>query len=209
MNMKSLKLSALALLLFPAFSWGQFSHIEVDEVDNGGVVAGRTYRVYAVMESEGDVIDAIFGEAGRPLEISSSSGFYQHPKGGGMAAEVQRYDVENDATLAYDSWVTIGLEDNYMNSLTAFPPETTFFDAFEAGGTLTTDNGAWFVLPDKRQALAPADKRILIAQFTTTGTVNGLINIHGRTNAILDAEGNVESGAQLIQAEGISFTCGR
>jgi len=126
-----------------------------------------------------------------------------------MASEVQRYDVENDATLAYDSWVTIGLEDNYMNSLTAFPPETTFFDAFETGGTLTTDNGAWFVLPDKRQALAPADKRILIAQFTTTGTVNGLINIHGRTKAILDAEGNVESGAQLIQAEGISFTCGR
>ena len=51
-----------------------------------------------------------------------------------MAAEVQRYDVENDATLAYDSWVTIGLADNYMNSLTAFPPETTFFDAFEMEG---------------------------------------------------------------------------
>ena len=207
--MKNMKLSALAMLLAPALVWGQFSHIEVDEVENGGVVAGRTYRVYAVMESEGDVIDAIFGEAGKPLEISCSSGFFQHLKGGGMAAEVQRYDVENDATLAYDSWVTIGLEDNYMNSLTAFPPETTFFDAFEKGGTLTTDNGAWFVLPDKRQALAPADKRILIAQFTTTGTVNGLINIHGRTKAILDAEGNVESGAQLIQAEGISFTCGR
>lgn len=126
-----------------------------------------------------------------------------------MAAEVQRYDVENDATLAYDSWVTIGLADNYMNSLTAFPPETTFFDAFENGGTLTTENGAWFVLPDKRQALAPEDKRILIAQFTTRGTVNGLINIHGRTKAIFDAEGNVESGARLIQAEGITFTCGR
>lgn len=207
--MKNMKLSALTMLLAPALVWGQFSHMEVDEVDNGGVVAGRTYRVYAVMESEGDVIDAIFGETGKPLEISCSDGFFQHPKGGGMAAEVQRYDVENDPTLAYDSWVTIGLDDNYMNSVTAFPPETTYFDAFENGGTLTTDNGAWFVLPDKRQAMAPANKRILIAQFTTTGTVNGLINIHGRTKAILDAEGNVESGAKLIQAEGISFTCGR
>ena len=56
-----------------------------------------------------------------------------------------------------------------------------------------------FVLPDKRQALAPADKRILIAQFTTTGTVNGLINIHGRTKAIFDAEGNVESGASRFR----------
>ena len=48
-----------------------------------------------------------------------------------------------------------------------------------------------------------------MAGNSTTGTVNGLINIHGRTKAILDAEGNVESGARLIQAEGITFTCGR
>ena len=137
------------MMLVLALVWGQFSHIEVDEVDNGGVVRGKTYRVYAVMESEGDVIDAIF-ERPVSLEISCESGFYQHPKGGGMAAEVQRYDVKR-ATLAYDSWVTM-VGDNYMNSLTAFPPETSFFDAFEKGGTLTTDNGAWFVLPDKRQA---------------------------------------------------------
>jgi hypothetical protein len=96
-----------------------------------------------------------------------------------------------------------------MNSLTAFPPDTDFFGSFEAGGALTTDNGAWFVLPDKRQAFAPEDKRILIGQFTTTGKVSGLINIHGRTNAILGEDGTVQSGAQLIQAEGITFTCGR
>ena len=51
-----------------------------------------------------------------------------------MAAEVQRYDVENDAILAYDSWVTIGLADNYMNSPTAFPPETTFLTRLRMEG---------------------------------------------------------------------------
>jgi hypothetical protein len=207
--MLKFKFSALLLSCFPLFSFAQFSHVEVDEVDNGGAVSGRTYRVYAVMQSEGDVIDAIFGEEGKPLEINCSSSFYQHPKGGGMASEVQRFDIQNDATLAFDSWVTIGLEDNYMNSLTAFPPNTDFFSEFEKGGTLKTNNGAWFVLPDKRQAFAPQDKRILIAQFTTTGMVNGLINIHGRTKAVTDMEGNVDSGAELIQAEGITFTCGQ
>ena len=188
---------------------GNFSHMDVEEVDNGGVVNGRTYRVYAVMQNEGDVIDAIFGEAGKPLLISSTSPFYQHPKGGGLAAEVQRFDIQNDAALMFDTWVTIGLEDNYMNSLTAFPPDTDFLGEFERGGELATDNGAWFVLPDKRQAFAPEDKRILIGQFTTRGKVSGLINIHGRTKAILGVDGTVQDGAQLIQAEGVTFTCGQ
>ena len=113
--------------------------------------------------------------------------------------------MQNDAALAFDSWVTIGLEDNYMNSLTGFLIDLT---EFEAGNALITNNGAWFVTPDKRQALAPADKRILLGQFTTSGKVSGVLNIHGRTKAILDMEGNVVDGAQLIQAENVRFTCG-
>lgn len=196
------------MLCLPVISFGQFSRIHVEEIDNGGVVAGKTYRVYAVMQNEGDLIDAIFGEEGMPLEISTTTSFYQHPKGGAMASEVQRYDVENDRSLAFDSWVTIGLEDNYMNSLTSFPPDTDFMGAFEQGETLSTNNGAWFVLPDKRQAFAPEDRKILIGQFTTTGKVTGLINIHGRTKAILGIDGSVQDGAKLIQAEGVRFVCG-
>lgn len=194
------------LLGMPFLGMSQVVDLAVEEVDNGGVVSGKTYRVFAIMQNEGDVIDAVFGEAGKPLEISTTTRFYQHPKGGAMASEVQRFDLQNDASLAYDSWVTIGLEDNYMNSLTGFLMD---FTSFEQGNALSTNNGAWFVTPDKRQAFAPADKRILLAQFTTTGKVSGLINIHGRTNAILDGEGNVESGAELIQAEGLRFTCGK
>ncbi len=203
--MKNVGILMLTLFL-PLLAWTQFDRIDVEEVDNGGAVSGKTFRIYAVMQSEGDVIDAVFGEDGKPLTISSTAPFYQHPKGSGLASEVQRFDIQNDAALAYDSWVTIGLEDNYMNSLTGFLIDLT---EFEAGNALTTSNGAWFVTPDKRQALAPEDKRILLGQFTTSGVVTGILNIHGRTKAILDLEGNVESGAQLIQAENIRFTCGK
>ncbi|MBV42402.1 MAG: hypothetical protein CL834_05165 [Crocinitomicaceae bacterium] len=202
--MKNAGILILTLFL-PLLAWTQFDRIDVEEVDNGGAVSGKTFRIYAVMQNEGDVIDAVFGEEGKPLKISSTAPFYQHPKGSGLASEVQRFDIQNDAALAYDSWVTIGLEDNYMNSLTGFLIDLT---DFEAGNALTTSNGAWFVTPDKRQALAPEDKRILLGQFTTSGVVTGLLNIHGRTKAVLDVEGNVESGAQLIQAENIRFTCG-
>jgi hypothetical protein len=196
----------MATLFLPLWALTQFDRIDVEEVDNGGAVSGKTFRIYAVMQSEGDVIDAVFGEEGKPLTISSTAPFYQHPKGSGLASEVQRFDIQNDAALAYDSWVTIGLEDNYMNSLTGF---LIYLTEFEAGNALTTSNGAWFVTPDKRQALAPEDKRILLGQFTTSGVVTGVLNIHGRTKAVLDLEGNVESGAQLIQAENIRFTCGK
>ena len=130
-----MRLNALAVALFmlPVIGSAQFSHLEVEPVDNNGAVSGSTYRVYAVMQSEGDVIDAIFGEAGKSLYIRSTKPFYQHPKGGELASQVQRFDVENDATLAFDTWVTIGLEDNYMNSLTGFLMD---FTEFEKGNAL-------------------------------------------------------------------------
>ena len=40
----------------------QFKELVVEEVDNGGVVPGKTYRIYAQMTAEGDVVDAIFGD---------------------------------------------------------------------------------------------------------------------------------------------------
>lgn len=201
-----MRLNALAVALFmlPVIGSAQFSHLEVETVDNNGSISGSTFRVYAVMENEGDVIDAIFGEAGKTLYIRSTKPFYQHPKGGELASQVQRFDVENDATLAFDSWVTIGLEDNYMNSLTGFLMD---FTDFENGNALETDNGAWFVTPDKRQALAPADKRILVAQLTSTGQITGMINIHGRTKATENDDGTIEGG-EMIQAEGVTFSCG-
>jgi hypothetical protein len=220
--MKGLKLFCLGFAAFPLMAGAQFSHIEVEEVDNKGLVPGQTYRVYAVMEQEGDVIDAIFGEKDAPLRIESSKPFWQHPKGGPLSSDVQRYDTMDDETLLYDSWVTIGAEDNYKNAVSEFPPNENILGSFDVeGGKIETSNGAWFVTPDKQQAFAPADKRILLMQLTTEGKVEGLINIHGRTKTEFgDVIGKpaqvgappqreVLSGGELIQAEGIEFTCGK
>lgn len=219
--MKGLYLMATGLLAATTVLNAQFSHIEVDEVDNGGLVPGRTFRVYAVMEQEGDIVDAIFGEDGAPLKVSSTKPFWQHPKGGALASDVQRYDTRDDETLIYDSWVTIGAEDNYKNAVTEFPPNENVLGSFELeGGSILTMNGAWFVTPDKQQAFAPADKRILIMQLTTEGRVTGLVNIHGRTKTEFGEiiaqpttvgappQREVLSGGELIQAEGVTFTCG-
>jgi hypothetical protein len=203
------KLLTLGLTLaVTATASAQLVRLEVDFIDNKGLVPGDTYRVYAVMENEGDILDAVYGEASAPMRVSASKGFYQHPKGGALSADIQRYDTMSDESLLYDSWVTIGAEDNYMNAVSGFIMEDAL-TAFDQGGELVTNDGAWFVTPDKRQAAAGPSKRILLMQLTSAGDVNGLINLHGRTKAVTDSEGNAVGGQEVIQSEGLTFVCSR
>jgi hypothetical protein len=91
-----------------------------------------------------------------------------------------------------------------MNSVTPF---IVVFDEFEKGNTFFTQDGAWFVTPDKRQAMAPASKEILLMQLTSTGKIDGVINLHGRTRGVTDAAGNVVGGNAQIQETGLRFIC--
>ncbi|MDG2311814.1 MAG: hypothetical protein P8L64_05445, partial [Flavobacteriales bacterium] len=146
MNRITTLFTALFMTLMVAPLSAQFLRLDVDEIDNEGKVPGKTYRVYAVFENEGDILDAVYGEASALLSITSTKPFYQHPKGGALSTDIQRYDISVNSELAYDSWVTIGSEDNYMNALSGFIME--FGDFETAGGKIETNNGAWFVTPD-------------------------------------------------------------
>ena len=50
----------------------QFVRLDVEEIDNGGIVPGKTFRVYAVFTNSGDILDAVYGEASAALKISST-----------------------------------------------------------------------------------------------------------------------------------------
>ena len=174
-------LAALGLLVATTAT-AQFKKLVVEEVNNRRTAPGKTYRIYAQMEAEGDVIDAVFGDGDDFLEVKSTKPFFQHPQGSNAANELQRSVVQASLDgLQFDSWVTIGYEDNYMNALTAFLMD---FSEFELGGRLFTDNGAWFVTPDMRQASAGPDGKILLMQLTTEGKISGQINLHGRTRPL-------------------------
>ena len=154
------------------------------------------------------LLDAVYGEASAPWKVSSTKPFYQHRKGGALSADIQRYDTTLDETLLYDSWVTIGAEDNYMNAVSGFIMEDALA-LFDQGNELVTNDGAWFVTPDKRQAAAGPSKRILLMQLTTSGDVEGLINLHGRTKTVMDSEGNPLGAPEAIKNEGLTFVCQR
>ena len=167
----------LALLLGSVLaSQAQFKSLVVEEVDNKGEVPGRTYRVYAQMEGEGDVIDAVFGDGADYLEVSSTAPFYQHELGANSANDLQRATVQSEPGLKYDSWVTIGLEDQGGNALSEIG---LIHD--DASGTSTSD-GSFYVTPDDAQG-AEVDGRVLIAQFTTFGydsALVGTISLQGK-----------------------------
>ena len=113
--------SALVLLAFDPVS-AQFESIKGIEVDlmkshTDGALAGyNTYRVYAVMENEGDMIMAVYGQDTIPLSIITDGEFFQHQRGGAFSKDVHRYDLREltdvHPLLAYDSWLTIGYEDH-------------------------------------------------------------------------------------------------
>ena len=93
MNMfKNFALCFGAFLLVGGVS-AQFKGLVVEEIDNKGLVPGKTYRIYAQMEAEGDVVDAIFGDGEDYLEVKSTAPFFQHERGGNSANELQRADV--------------------------------------------------------------------------------------------------------------------
>ena len=186
-----------------ACGWGaqaQFKGLAVEEIDNKGVVPGKTYRIYAQMEAEGDVVDAIFGDGEDYLEVKSTAPFFQHERGANSANELQRADVQSIEALKYDSWVTIGYEDNYMNALTAFLMDLS---EFEGGGRLYSNNGAWFVTPDMRQAAAGPDGKLLLMQLTTEGDISGRINLHGRTRPLPSKDDPMNLVPKLIDERNI------
>lgn len=200
----------IALAFFTAgMAQAQFVALEVEEIPNNGIVPGKTYRVYAKMQNQGDIVDAVFAEEKNPIEIKSTTKFYQHPKGGALSNEVQRFDVQNDPKLTFDSFFTIGLTDNYNNYVTPFLMDSLETKAFEQGNAYISYNSAWFVTPDKRQTQAGKDRRVLLMQLTTTGVVTGRLNLHGREKEVFDENGDLVDGGFIIEQRALTFTCGK
>ena len=143
----------------------------VQKVDNGGVVPGNTYRVYVQLADANKDVHAIFGDATDPLSITSTAPFYQHPFGDYSAIGMNPVAINAAPALAFDSWVTLGYASSEGNDMWDIGMS---FTEFNNGNGISTDNGAWFLLPTDEKCDANDLGLVLIAQFTTTGVASGL-----------------------------------
>ena len=154
----------------------------VEAVDNGGLVPGNTYRVYAVLPTAQHSLHAVFAAEEHVLNVATTGSFFQHQFGSSSSLDVNEAIVNIEPSLAFDSWVTVGAQNSENNNLWTIGVD---YADFLSGNELTVTDGAWFVVPTDVQAAASVGNKVLLMQLTTDGTASGIINLQGR-----DSEGN-------------------
>lgn len=149
-----------------------------------------TYRVYVDCTNPLDEISAIYGDATSPLSLTPTDVFFQDAFGEPYGWSINPAFFSAFPSLEYDSWVTIGAENNVVIGT----HNTVGLDManFEAGGSLTVDNangGSWFTLFGDEAAQAGDDLKVLIAQLTVpagaafTGNFNVQMFIDGEQSS--------------------------
>lgn len=146
----------------------------------GGVAGLRTYRVYATTANASDALSAVAGLEVSPLEIATTTSFYQHPQGGATPQGLNPLFFATFPEMEFDSFVTIGMATTPVGGEAsvqiASTPGENWVAEFEAGGNISIESltgGAWFVQPGAANAVAGDDQRVLIGQFTTDGYLSG------------------------------------
>jgi hypothetical protein len=159
-----------------------FVQLGYDVVGQNTVDGATTYRVWVELADPTEQLVAVYGFDSVPLTITTTTAFYQNPLGGPLATNYNPALLPVDSLLAFDSWLTIGGQDNSADVNTI----GLDFGPFEgSGGTIVADNvngGSVFIYPDLEPAAFPdADGHVLIAQLTTDGEVSLTVNLQTRT----------------------------
>ncbi|NQX91622.1 MAG: hypothetical protein HRT74_05775 [Flavobacteriales bacterium] len=158
-----------------------YTGLTYELVATDGVPGFNTYRVYANFTNPFDQLVAVYGQDVAPLSIATTGTFYQDAFGGPLSTDFSAGQFGAIPSLEYDSWVTIGAEDDAGNSLQQLGVD---FTSFEAGGALNVNNaagGAWYIFPDAQPTAFPDGMgRVLIGQFTTDGFVDLTVNLQYR-----------------------------
>ena len=183
--------------------------VDVVMAHTEGVLAGQTtYRLYVTTPHTDDFLSAVYGDIVSPLNISTSTSFYQHAFGEFLGSSMNPGFYESFHELEYDSWVTIGLEEEPGTGEQA--PFLTYdfpYADFENGGNLQINNdtgGALYVTnpATTSNAFSDVNQRILVAQLTTDGTPSGAIFVQMLNHGDLMAPTIVE-----LTFNGTTGTC--
>jgi hypothetical protein len=173
--------------------------LSVEEHAVGGIAGMTTYRLYVTTPGPTDFVSAVAGDELNPSYLRTSTSFYQDENGGLTAGAINPLLFDFFPSSAYDSWLTIGIDqapaagdDSVQDVTLAAAAGDTWADDFEAGGNLELNSffgGSWFTTNLVSNGVAGDDNRVLIAQLTTDGTLTGQLYVQVFPNGVgADAE---------------------
>ena len=204
--------SQLDLLSSPSASYsteaptGFWLELETVTAHIGGALDGQTtYRLYLNTLNESDYLSACSGDENSPMEITSSTGSWYNDFASTTwnALGINPGFFGFFPDLAYDSFLTIGAEDatvpaaEHPSSVWGATDATLQFSGPAAGTNVLVNDatgGAWYTpfpglaAAGTHAAFAGADLRIMVAQFTTAGTMSGQIQVQVFQNGDQDLE---------------------
>ena len=159
--------------------------VEVAVIHTEGPLAGlTTYRLYATLPGPADVVTTVFGDIEHPTALLTSTEWYQDENGGQFPCANNPLLFDLFPELEYDSWLTIGIDGPPDPGLGQDCPQVVmsngspFATEFENGQSFVIDDligSAWFVVPSNTNGLPDEDGRVLLAQLTTDGDLDGVL----------------------------------
>ncbi|MDA1243073.1 MAG: T9SS type A sorting domain-containing protein [Bacteroidetes bacterium] len=178
-----------------------------------GPLAGlTTYRMYVTTPHDDDVMSAMFGDDESPLLIATETEYFQSPFGSVLGSNINPLFFPTFPELEYDSWLTIGLDSpagpNEEAPSTIGDLNNQWLTNFELGQDVVIEDsigGAMFVPnnPSTLNTRSGADLRILVGQFTTDGTLSGVVNFQMFNHGLNSDESRVS-----IPFSGVGMTGG-
>jgi len=149
-----------------------------------------TYRLYATFQNPTDRLIAVFSTADcYELEIATTTNFFNDVFGSVLGSHVNTAFFQFFPTYGADSWVTINADNSqFPDAIDLSYVESSSDGAFDAsflaseGANFHPVNATWYTLPEGVLSLPTGlDNRVLLGQFTTTGTIRYKLNLQVNT----------------------------
>lgn len=172
--------------------------LEQEIVAFDGISGMTTYRFYITTPHADDIVSAVSGDQDAPTIINTTGSFYQDALGGVFPNGINPTVIGAFPTLAYDSWLTIGIDQ--APDLAAGEAQVGYAEAeswiseFESGQSFAIDGffgGAWYVTSDNTNGIAGDDQKVLLAQLTTDGTLSGQFLVQVFPHGVADGLGDL------------------
>ena len=144
-------------------------------------------RLYVTTTNADDFMSSVSGDVTNPTYVNTTTSFHHALLGAATPNGINSLLFPVYPDLAYDSWVTIGLEGSpnaaageaaVSTVQSTSNPWATNFDLGGGlpGGNIAIDDpigGAWYALNGDANGVAGDDLKVLVGQFTTDGDLSG------------------------------------